>query len=59
MKIGIKEISEKSGFSIATVSNVLNGKSGVNEKTAKLIMKIANESGYIDSKKLKSKTYFI
>lgn len=53
MKIGIKEISEKSGFSIATVSNVLNGKSGVNEKTAKLIMKIANESGYIDSKKVK------
>ena len=53
MKVGIKEISGKSGFSIATVSNVLNGKAGVNEKTAKLILKIARESGYIDSKKIK------
>ena len=45
MKISIKQLSEMSGFSPATVSNVLNGKKGVNKDTAELIMKLARESG--------------
>lgn len=47
MKVGIKKISELSGFSLATVSNVLNHKKGVNQKTADLILKIADEIGYL------------
>ncbi|MBU9728361.1 LacI family DNA-binding transcriptional regulator [Diplocloster modestus] len=53
MKVGIKEISNISGFSQATVSNVLNGKAGVNEETAAKIMEIARSSGYFQSKKFK------
>ena len=30
MRVSIKEISGKTGYSLATVSNVLNGKAGVN-----------------------------
>lgn len=47
MKVGIKKISELSGFSLATVSNVLNHKKGVNQQTADLILKIAHEIGYL------------
>ena len=43
MRGSIKEISGKTGYSLATVSNVLNGKAGVNADTAKRIMKIENE----------------
>ncbi len=53
MRVSIKEISGKTGYSLATVSNVLNGKAGVNAETAKQIMKIANEMGYLQSKKTK------
>ena len=53
MKVGIKEISSISGFSQATVSNVLNGKAGVNEETASKILEIARSSGYFQTKKPK------
>lgn len=46
MKVGLKNISEISGFSLATVSNVLNNKKGVNEDTARKILTIAREIGY-------------
>lgn len=46
MKVSMKQISKISGFSPATVSNVLNNKKGVNKETAKLILKIAEEAGY-------------
>ena len=42
----IREISEKTGVSIATVSKVLNGKSGVNEKTRKKILSAAKDLNY-------------
>ena len=45
MKINLKKISELSGFSLATVSNALNNKSGVNRETAEQILKIAREHG--------------
>lgn len=42
----IREISQKANVSIATVSKVLNGKSGVNENTRNAILAIANELNY-------------
>lgn len=42
----IREISEKAGVSIATVSKVLNGKSGVKKKTADEILAIADSLNY-------------
>lgn len=46
MRVGIKQISQISGFSQATVSNVLNNKKGVNRETSEKIWKIAKELGY-------------
>ncbi len=43
---GIKDIANKAGVSIATVSNVLNGKHNMSEETRKKILDIANEMGY-------------
>lgn len=54
MKVGIKKISELSGFSLATVSNVLNHKKGVSQKTADLIFKIADEIGYLKENCIKT-----
>lgn len=51
-KVSIKELSEQSGFSAATISNVLNGKKGVNIETASKILKIAKEMGYLDANKI-------
>jgi LacI family transcriptional regulator len=53
MKINLKKISELSGFSLATVSNALNNKSGVNRETAEQILKIAREHGYITENKIR------
>ncbi len=47
MKVNIKKISEKTGFSPATVSNALNHKRGVNKDTAAEILKTAKEMGYV------------
>lgn len=46
MKVNIKTISEKTGFSPATVSNALNRKKGVNIDTASKILRVAKELGY-------------
>ena len=54
MKIGIKQISEISGYSIATVSNVLNKKKGVSSQTADAILQIARENGYLTENIVKS-----
>ena len=43
---GVREISRKTGFSPATVSNALNHKRGVNKDTAALILRVARELGY-------------
>ena len=47
MKVNIKQISEQTGFSPATISNALNRKRGVNKETAETIFKVAKELGYI------------
>mgnify|MGYP004450503757 CR=1 FL=1 len=44
--ITLKELSSKCGVSIATISNVINGKDNVSEKTRKLVMDIVKETGY-------------
>lgn len=49
MKAGIKQISDITGFSPATVSNALNQKKGVNPKTSEEIFRVAREIGYLDS----------
>ena len=46
MKVGIREISEVTGFSPATISNALNHKKGVNAETAAKIIQAARELGY-------------
>lgn len=53
----IREISQKANVSIATVSKVLNGKRGVNQKTADRILSIARELNYrpnLSARQLKS-----
>ena len=44
--VGVREISRKTGFSPATVSNALNRKRGVNKETAAIIFRAAQELGY-------------
>jgi LacI family transcriptional regulator/LacI family purine nucleotide synthesis repressor len=46
MKVGVRDISRKTGFSPATVSNALNHKRGVSKETAEIILRVANEMGY-------------
>lgn len=50
--VGVREISRKTGFSPATVSNALNHKRNVNKQTAEKILAAARELGYDRSEKL-------
>ncbi|MCR5108812.1 MAG: LacI family transcriptional regulator [Lachnospiraceae bacterium] len=43
---GIRDIAERAGVSISTVSNVLHNKNSASEETRKRIMTIAEEIGY-------------
>lgn len=49
MKAGIRQISDITGFSVATVSNALNQKKGVNQNTSDEIFRVAREIGYLDN----------
>ena len=49
----IKEISEATGFSSATISNALNHKKGVNSETATAIITVAQKLGYVEERKVK------
>ncbi|MBR6340760.1 MAG: LacI family DNA-binding transcriptional regulator [Treponema sp.] len=44
--ITLKELAAKCNVSIATISNILNGKSNVSEKTKERVLKIVKETGY-------------
>lgn len=46
MKVSMKQISQLTGFSPATVSNALNRKKGVNSETSDKILRAAQELGY-------------
>lgn len=60
MRVNIKQISEATGFSPATVSNALNGKRGVNAETAALIQQTAQRLGYLgDSASAMRKVKFV
>lgn len=50
MKPGIKQISEITGFSLATISNVLNNKGVTNIDTRNIILKAAQDIGYVSKK---------
>lgn len=52
MKVSIKDIAERTGFSSATVSNALNHKRGVNPDTAARIFRVAKEIGYISESRI-------
>lgn len=52
MKVNIKTISDMTGFSVATVSNALNNKRGVNKDTTELILKTARDIGYLSEAKV-------
>lgn len=52
MKVNIKQISESTGFSSATISNALNHKKGVNKETSAIIFKAAKDMGYITESKI-------
>ena len=42
----LKDIAEKCSVSITTVSNILNGKSNVSEKTKNEVLRVIKETGY-------------
>lgn len=58
-KVNIRYLSELSGFSPATISNVLNGKKGVNKETAAKILKIAKDTGYLSENKIEAIRFVI
>jgi DNA-binding LacI/PurR family transcriptional regulator len=47
---GLKDLVEKTGFSISTISRVLNGKSTISEATKEKILSAAREMGFDMSK---------
>ncbi|MBP5602442.1 MAG: LacI family DNA-binding transcriptional regulator [Treponema sp.] len=44
--ITLKELAVECGVSIATISNILNGKSNVSEKTKQRVLKVIEQTGY-------------
>ncbi|MFD5463851.1 LacI family DNA-binding transcriptional regulator [Kitasatospora sp. NPDC127059] len=45
-KVGIVEVAERAGVSVATVSRVLNRKTGVSQKTRQAVERVLEELGY-------------
>ena len=52
MKVSIKDISRRTGFSPATISTALNHKKGVSEETSAEVFRVAKEMGYISESKI-------
>ncbi len=46
----IKDVANASGFSVSTISRVLNGKPDVSEKTKKKVLEAIEEVGYIENR---------
>lgn len=44
--VTLKEIAQRCNVSVATVSNILNGKPKVSEETKKLVLEVVAETGY-------------
>ena len=45
--VTLKDISQRTGYSVNTISHALNGKKDISDKTRKLIAETAEEMGYI------------
>lgn len=58
-KTGVREISRRTGYSPATVSNVLNGKPGVSRKAIDAVLTAANEMGLHAKGPLRSITFVL
>ena len=56
-KVTMKEIASKLGLSINSISLVLNDRAGVSDETRSLVLKTAEEMGYLEQTKKYSKTY--
>ncbi|QLY39542.1 LacI family transcriptional regulator [Hujiaoplasma nucleasis] len=52
--VTIKDISKKSGVSVATVSKAINNYPDISEKTKKNILKLAKEMGYVPNSSARS-----
>jgi DNA-binding LacI/PurR family transcriptional regulator len=50
--VTIREVAEKAGVSIGTVSRVINNKSGVGERTRHHVLEISKELGYTPHKRV-------
>jgi LacI family transcriptional regulator len=50
MKVKLKDIAERSGVSINTVSMAIRGMPGIKSETKEIILRVANELGYFDQK---------
>lgn len=48
-RVTLKDIANKTGYTVNTVSRALNGKSDISEKTTKYIVKTAKDMGYINN----------
>lgn len=58
MKVSMKDISRETGVSVATVSNALNHKQGVNARTAERVFEAAKRLGYFTESHI-SKVKFV
>jgi LacI family transcriptional regulator len=54
MRVSLKQVADKSGFSINTVSRALRDEADVKDKTKLVIQKLAREMGYIPNNVAKS-----
>ena len=52
--VTIKDISKKSGFSVATVSKVLNNYTDISLHTREIVLKLCDEMGYIPNSSARS-----
>ncbi|MDR1643056.1 MAG: LacI family DNA-binding transcriptional regulator [Clostridiales bacterium] len=52
MKANLAQIKEATGFSVSTISNALNGKSGVSSETAERVFEVARRIGYFSESKI-------
>jgi|AntRauTorcE11898_2_1112593.scaffolds.fasta_scaffold24864_1 DNA-binding LacI/PurR family transcriptional regulator len=51
MKVNLKDIAEETGFSISTISRVLNGSDKISTGTVEKVLRTANELGYKSKKR--------
>ncbi len=56
-KVTMKQLAEELGISINAVSLALNNREGVSEATRKRVLKLANETGYLEQSNKYSKTF--